>query len=164
MSRNVVMIPQQMSLQGAARIFSRAQISGAPVVDAEGRCVGILSATDYMHLAETEGAWHPQGYHSPTCKPWQIVEAEDHSATPLVADAMNRDPVMVPAQTSVRKVAYMMIDAHIRRVVVVDHGDRPIGIVSSTDILGAVARSEDESRNRRAGAISLATGSRSEGR
>lgn len=143
MSRSVVMIPEQMSLPGAARILSRAQISGAPVVDAEGHCVGILSATDYMHLAETGG--NPASHHDDgcTCKPWQIVEGEEDE-TQLVKQVMNRNPVLIPAETTLRKVSRMMIDAHIHRVVVVDRGDRPIGIVSSTDILAAVARSEHE--------------------
>ncbi len=38
----------------------------------------------------------------------------------------------------------MMIDAHIHRVIVVDKDERPIGIVSSTDILAAVAHADDD--------------------
>src|SRR5262245_55009740 len=52
MTTDVVSVPQEMSLQGAARLLSRASISGAPVVDADGRCVGVLSATDFMVWAE----------------------------------------------------------------------------------------------------------------
>jgi CBS-domain-containing membrane protein len=38
-----------------------------------------------------------------------------------------------------------MLDAHIHRVVVVDAGSqRPIGIVSSTDMLAAITRAEAE--------------------
>jgi len=36
----------------------------------------------------------------------------------------------------------MMIDAHIHRVIVVDEQQRPVGVVSSTDILSAVAYAE----------------------
>lgn len=49
MSRNLVLVPQDMSLQGAARLLSRAQVSGAPVVNENGRCVGVLSTTDFLH-------------------------------------------------------------------------------------------------------------------
>jgi len=142
MSRNVIMIPEQMSLPGAARILSRAQVTGAPVVDGEGRCVGVLSATDYLHLAEhPEHRPHASAATECQCKPWQIFESEP-DAEPLVRDVMNRDPVLVAAITSLREVARQMLDAHIHRVVVVDGAGRPIGIVSSTDILAAVARSE----------------------
>jgi predicted transcriptional regulator len=37
-----------------------------------------------------------------------------------------------------------MIEAHIHRVIVVDERDQPIGIVSSTDILGAVAQADSQ--------------------
>jgi CBS-domain-containing membrane protein len=36
----------------------------------------------------------------------------------------------------------MMLDAHIHRILVVDHDGKPVGIVSSTDILAALARGE----------------------
>ena len=36
MSRELVLVPQEMSLQGAARLLSRARVSGAPVVDQDG--------------------------------------------------------------------------------------------------------------------------------
>ena len=32
MSKTMVMVPQDMSLEGAARLLSQAQVSGAPVV------------------------------------------------------------------------------------------------------------------------------------
>ena len=35
-----------------------------------------------------------------------------------------------------------MIDAHIHRIIIVDQHQHPIGIVSSTDILAAVARAD----------------------
>jgi hypothetical protein len=36
----------------------------------------------------------------------------------------------------------MMVDAHIHRVIVVNVNNEPIGIVSSMDVLAAVARAE----------------------
>ena len=38
----------------------------------------------------------------------------------------------------------MMIDAHIHRVIVVDEDRIPVGVVSSTDILAALAYAEGE--------------------
>src|SRR5262249_46533560 len=56
MSRRVLAIPQEMSLPRAAHLLSQEQVSGAPVVDGQGRCVGVLSATDFVHWAERSGA------------------------------------------------------------------------------------------------------------
>jgi len=143
MSHSVVMIPEQMSLPAAARILWRAQVSGAPVVDPDGRCVGVLSATDYLHLAEHSCTRPHAAAEGPECqcKPWQMCE-EAAPAEPVVGEVMNRDPVTARPDTGIREVARRMLDAHIHRVVVVDKLNRPVGIVSSTDVLAAVARVE----------------------
>ena len=52
MSREVVTVPRRMSLRDAAGLLRRARISGAPVLDEPGRCVGVLSATDFLRWAE----------------------------------------------------------------------------------------------------------------
>src|SRR5438270_11142143 len=60
MSREVVTIPRKMSLHGAAHRLAQAQVSGAPVIDEQGRCIGMLSATDLAR-------WMDRG--QPTSRP-----------------------------------------------------------------------------------------------
>jgi CBS domain-containing protein len=55
MSPDVVTISQDTPLRTAAELFSRRHIPEAAVVDADGRCVGMLTATDLLHWA-LEGA------------------------------------------------------------------------------------------------------------
>lgn len=139
MSLDVVTIPQEMSLRAAAHLLSQIQISGAPVVDAEGRCVGVVSATDFVRWAD-EGEKATPTHRPPTpcyCA-WQVLELEELPAN-QVAAYMTLDPVTVPPSTPIGKLARLMLDAHIHRVIVVDEHRRPIGIVSSTNILAAVA-------------------------
>jgi len=52
---------------------------------------------------------------------------------------MTRDVVTADPQTPLLELARTMIDAHIHRLIVVDGQRKPIGIVSSTDILAALA-------------------------
>jgi CBS domain len=58
MSRDVVTISQDTPLGAAAELFLQRQIAEAVVVDAEGRCVGMLSVTDLLSwaLGEARGA------------------------------------------------------------------------------------------------------------
>jgi hypothetical protein len=58
MSRDVVSVSQDMALGAAAELFCRQQLGEAAVVDADGRCVGILSATDLIRasLPRSRGA------------------------------------------------------------------------------------------------------------
>jgi CBS domain-containing protein len=139
MSREVTTIPQEMSLEAAAHILWQAQVSGAPVVDGAGQVVGVLSATDFVHWTEDE-AHNPTRDRpaSPCFNEWP-VEGPRTDLTGRVRDYMTHDPVMVPLTTPLQKLARMMLDAHIHRVVVVDPSQRPVGVVSSTDVLAAVA-------------------------
>jgi CBS domain-containing membrane protein len=142
MSSDVIVISEQMSLQGAARILSRAQVSGAPVVDADNRCVGILSALDFLHWAENGGkATTPCQCTDTAWKPWQMLDQPEH-ATTLVSEVMTRHPVTAPRRATIGELSRMMLDAHIHRVLIVDNDDKPVGIVTSTDILAAIARGD----------------------
>jgi CBS domain-containing protein len=150
MSREVVMLPKEMSLRVAAHLLAQNQISGAPVVDLEGRCIGVVSATDFMRWTE-KGADAARGATAGAechCA-WQLLDVEN---LPLdqVGACMTRDPVMVSPQTSIVTVARHMLDAHIHRVVVADAQRRPIGVVSSTDLLAAIARTDPASPDRMA--------------
>lgn len=55
MSPDVITLNENDTLDHAAQLFSREQISGAPVVDREGRCVGLLSLADLIRWAEQQG-------------------------------------------------------------------------------------------------------------
>jgi predicted transcriptional regulator len=51
MTAPVMTIPHDMSLRQAAGLLSRSSISGAPVVDADGCCLGVLSSSDFVTWA-----------------------------------------------------------------------------------------------------------------
>jgi CBS domain-containing protein len=192
MIKDVVKLGQDMPLKDAARILLDKQVGGAPVVDGEGRCVGVLSATDFLRLGDKRpDASQPLAPPLPVTCPfqvkrrvqngtdvtlcilppgvcpiqspkkaadgsdmlvctqphcvlsdWQIVELEELPPD-AVRHFMTPDPVMVGPAVPIRILARSMIDAHIHRLIVTDVQKRPIGIVSSTDILAAVAYSHD---------------------
>lgn len=136
MSRDVITVPTGMSLRGAALLLSRARVSGAPVVDKDNRCVGVLSTADFLKLAGNPP--HGRCDSSCVCSDWQVLELEGVPED-SVQFYMTRDPVTVNIDTLLPELARTMLDAHIHRVIVVDEETRPVGIVSTTDILAAVA-------------------------
>jgi CBS domain-containing protein len=72
-----------------------------------------------------------------------VVDVEQ-LPTDEVRRFMTPDPVTAPPATSIGVLARMMLDTHIHRVIVVDEERRPVGVVSSTDLLAAVAYTERE--------------------
>jgi predicted transcriptional regulator len=117
MCQLVVTIPEQSSLAEAAETLMQEHVTGAPVVNLQGRCVGMITSSDFLAL-----------WASGSARPEDPVNKH-----------MSKDPVMAGVGTASRNLARMMIDAHIHRIVIVDQDKTPVGIVSSTDILAAVA-------------------------
>lgn len=182
MTRDMICVPQDMSMKQAARLLIEHRISGAPVVDERGRLVGVISNSDFVALAnmtEMPVSCGFQGKYKTAagaeiatctlpmdtcpyqkkqttadgkdiiacvqshcvCTEWEVVPVEDLPSE-AVRQFMTADPVLVPGSTSIARVARQMIDAHIHRMVVVDAAQRPVGIVTSTDLLAALAYSE----------------------
>jgi CBS-domain-containing membrane protein len=139
MSREVIAVPKHLSLRAAARLLAGSHISGAPVVDHTGRCIGVLSTTDFVAWAsKRESSPRERGEASPGACEWEIITTLA-PVEELVRDWMTPDPVTAPPTASLSEIARAMIDAHLHRVIIAEEDGRPIGIVSSTDILAAVA-------------------------
>jgi CBS domain-containing protein len=145
MSKTVIAISEEMSVKGAAHLLAQDRISGAPVVNARGRCVGVFSTTDFVSWADREnrdvrrGRWDRPGAHSA----WQVLDA-DTTGADRVGQQMSPKPVTARPDTPIGELARMMTELHIHRIIVVDAEERPIGVVSSTDILAAVANAAEK--------------------
>lgn len=109
-------------------------------MDDHGRCVGILSATDFVRWASEAGATDPMPADAwpRFCSDWQMVDLEALPGNE-VRHSMSADLVTAEPATLMTDLAQRMIDAHIHRIVVLDEEHRPVGLVTSTDILAAVA-------------------------
>jgi CBS domain-containing protein len=53
---NVITIPENMSIKDAARVMAEHQIRAVPVVDTDGRVIGVFRAMDFVDRGEEEGA------------------------------------------------------------------------------------------------------------
>jgi CBS domain-containing protein len=71
MSRDVVAISQDTPLRAAAELFFQRRIGEAAVVDADGRCVGMLAATDLIRWALGEARGGAEDVLPPAC-PYQV--------------------------------------------------------------------------------------------
>jgi CBS-domain-containing membrane protein len=142
MSREVVAIPEKLSLRRAARLLLDARVSGAPVVDEAGRCTGVLSTTDFMRWVE-KGHLRPEEscIASDFLPEWHL-DRLDALPTDAVSKSMTSDLVTASPEARIGELARTMLDAHVHRVIIVDEARRPVGIVSSTDLLAAVARAD----------------------
>jgi CBS domain-containing membrane protein len=137
----VVVLPKEISLQAAAHKLLEADVHGAPVVDDQDRCVGVLSTMDFLYWAEETQPIFKEKLREKYFSPWQIVEPSQ-LPTDSITHYMTPNPVMAPPSMPITELARKMLDAHIHRLFVVQEQGRPIGIVSCTDIMRAVAHAE----------------------
>jgi CBS domain-containing protein len=155
MTTDVVVLAPQTPLQDAVRTFAEANISGAPVVDANGRLIGVLSAHDVARPENVrDGALSLDGdddfrggaserddeVEDPED---EILAMNDYRSTDLrsglVTDFMTPGVITVDPTTSLKQICERMVSEHIHRVLVVDRQEL-LGIVSSLDIVRAVAQ------------------------
>ncbi len=108
MSRNVVALRADVPLDRARALFLERGIGGAPVVDGEGRPLGVLSKTD-------------------------LLRGIDPRAT--VADAMSRKVLTVPESAPVSETAALLAFEGVHRAPVLSPEGRVVGVVTILDIL-----------------------------
>lgn len=137
MSRHVVCIPTDMSVSELATTLTRKRISGAPVVDADGKIVGVVSLTDIAsYAAKAHGSiswWKTEFADEELIQGFQL---EDHSGEATVEDIMTAAVYQVPPETTVKELVATMLSAQVHRLVVTRAGEIE-GIVTTTNVMKA---------------------------
>ena len=141
------------SLASAAYKFLHKQISGAPVVDDNGKCVGVLSVTDIVGAAEKVSQRQAQVAEAFFAKSDLILPASVYeedlaevrdkiapAAEQPVSNFMVADIVSVKVSDSIEKIVRDFVDAHVHRVLVVDDEGKLVGLISTIDVLASLLR------------------------
>ena len=145
MRGDVVTLRAKDSMQHAASVFHSYGITGAPVVDDDGVCVGVLSTSDFVNR-EIVAASIPAAatlafdsmYVKKTYAPAERIEGN------VVETYMTPDVCSIYVNDSMLKAARMLCEEHVHRLVVVDGQHRPVGVVSSLDIVACTVVAIEE--------------------
>lgn len=140
MTAEPVCVEPATTIRELARVFEEHEISGAPVVDARGALVGVVSKTDLIRKCSEGTLDVPPAYlFEVLSEQGASDEASEVMPEALVCveDFMTEDPATVVAETPVAEIARTMSEGSIHRVIVVDRSGFPIpvGIVTSLDLL-----------------------------
>lgn len=147
MTRSVITVSQETPVSDVARLLVEHGISGLPVVDADGRVVGIVSEGDVL-LKE---AGHTTA--APSRRPLARLFGFGGSSTPAAPDKLTAQTagelMTSPALTisplrTLRTAAEMMTSHRVNRLPVVDVDGRLLGIVSRADLVRAFVMTDEE--------------------
>lgn len=129
MARQVVTVTPDQSLESATELFVTKDVSSAPVLDQQQRCIGVLSAVDFLKRGVTGACGGTNG---------------KAGASGTVADLMSHGVRSVAMHESLFKAAQLMCAKHIHRLPVVGEGGRVVGVISTMDIVAAMLNAWDE--------------------
>lgn len=138
MTSPVVSIEPDGSVLEAVRIMLQRHISGLPVIDKEGRLVGIVTEGDFLRRAETGTQRRRPRWLEYLIGPGRLAEEYTHSHGRKVDQIMTADPVIVSEDASLDEVVRTMEKHRIKRLPVV-RGEEVVGIVSRANLVHALA-------------------------
>jgi CIC family chloride channel protein len=123
MHKDVKTVDPEAAVNDAVVGLSDSHISALAVIDGMGRMVGVISSTDIL-TSEAEAQ--------------DAVEREALFEQMMVRDIMTPRPLTVSPDADVREAAQQMLYAEVHRLFVT-RDEQVIGVISTTDIMRAVA-------------------------
>ncbi|MEV7186051.1 CBS domain-containing protein [Kitasatospora sp. NPDC093102] len=135
MTSPVVLVSPETGFREIVALLSEYDITGVPVVDPEGRPLGVVSEAD---LLRTLAAQEDPASLLPA--PESAQAGPDGEVT--AADLMTAQPVCTMPDTSVVAAARLMSRHGLKRLPVLDEEGRVIGVVSRGDLLRVFLRED----------------------
>ncbi len=136
MTQPAVVVDQEMPIVSAAQLLAEQGISGGPVVNQDGRVIGVVSEKDFlkeMGFGETP-SFMQIATHCLNNKSCMIGKL--HHKT--VRDIMSKPPITGDSKMSIIAISTLFTQKGINRLPIVNTDERPIGIVTRTDLAHSV--------------------------
>lgn len=138
MSRDVVSVSLADSLHDALELIVANRVSGLPVVNRHDQCVGMLSMSDLIELThEMDDDVHSLGSNEYGGSFFERLSEE--LGAERVSERMSKNVVTVGPEVKLTEAAGTMLSNRVHRLPVVDEAQQLLGILSTTDIVSAVA-------------------------
>lgn len=136
MRRDVVTIRPEAEVADLAKLLVDQRISAVPVVDGDGKLLGIVSENDMMRRVEL-GTAPRRHWLSTFIDPHSAAEEFVKANARRVGDVMTKKVVTVGPDAKLADIATTLETHHIKRVPVVDNG-RVVGIISRANLVQAL--------------------------
>jgi CBS domain-containing protein len=143
MHRDVVTVRPEDDVKSLLRLLRKHELPGVPVVDDDGRVVGIVTEADLVIREENADLHLP--HHIDLLGAVVFLRPVKHYEDRLrraiassVADMMTPNPVTVGPNESIQEAARTIAERRHNRLPVVDADGRLLGVVTRLDVLEAL--------------------------
>ncbi|KAL0025554.1 hypothetical protein WJX77_012386 [Trebouxia sp. C0004] len=137
------------SIDDALESLVEHKITGLPVVDEEGKVVGVVSDYDMLTLDNVSGRMEAAGIFPTASMDWEAFHEVQKlilkNTGKQVSDVMTPDPLVVRAETNIEAAARILLQKKVRRLPVVDDSGRLIGMFTRGDVIKAALRARKAS-------------------
>jgi len=137
MTRAVITIDPDATVLQAARLMLQHHISGLPVVDKDGRLVGVLSEGDFLRRRETKTERKRSRWLEFLMGPGRMAAEYSHSHGSKVSEVMTTDVQSVEEVAPLEDIVALMERKRIKRVPVLCGGEL-VGIVTRSNLMRAM--------------------------
>ena len=138
MTSPVLSVESESPISQAIQLMLEKRISGLPVLDGQGRLVGIVTEGDFLRRTETGTQRRRSRGLEFLIGPGRLADEYTRSHGRKVIDVMTPDPVTINEQTSLEQVVQIMEKHRIKRLPVLRE-QKLVGIVSRANLLHALA-------------------------
>jgi CBS domain-containing protein len=149
MNPELLTVRDDMTVVDLAEFLVDNEISGAPVEDAEGRLIGVVSLSDVARAftgrdqvvrAHPEPDYYLRSWED-RFLPEELAGLRVAESDATVGEIMTPSLLAVDEETPVARVAAKMIDSRVHRLLVT-RDRKVVGIVSTIDLLGLLVEED----------------------
>lgn len=145
MQTDVITVAPSDTLQEAMASLTENHITGLPVIDRKGRCVGVVTAGDILNYEQDHAEFAAEAnsdlarHFDPERQRWESVRVtsfalEEFAEVP-VSEVMTRELISVGPQATAVEVAKLMLEQDVHRVLVLDENQQLFGIIVAFDFV-----------------------------
>jgi CBS domain-containing protein len=128
----------EATIRDAIQLMLNNHISGLPVIDGNGKLVGIVSEGDFLRRPETGTERTRSPWFDAFFGPSESAKDYVHAHGLKVREVMTRKPVTVTEDAPLDEVVHLMESHDIKRLPVVRRG-KVVGLVSRANLMRALA-------------------------
>lgn len=140
MTRDIIAVAPETSLDAVAQVLTENRISGVPVVDSQGLAVGVVTLADIVDPSREASDFKGVPIFYRIYDGWAAPEMAETEIRPgCASDVMSPAALTIDSSDSIVNAARLMRLERVHRIVVVEKGVLA-GIVSTLDLLEGFVR------------------------